>query len=68
MSRIDLLDWVRQACFLSTLEITKGYWQVPLTKEDREKNSLSHPLWPEPLQKDALRTTWGCSYYSKIDG
>ena len=33
MPRIDdLLDRLRQVIFLSTLKLTRGYWQVPMVK------------------------------------
>ncbi|KAA0724151.1 Retrovirus-related Pol polyprotein from transposon 297 [Triplophysa tibetana] len=44
MPRVDeLLDRLGKARFISTLDLTKGYWQVPLTRKDREKTAFSTP-------------------------
>ena len=37
MPRVDeLIEWLGPARYLSTLDLTKGYWQVPLTPSTRE--------------------------------
>ncbi|CAM5078371.1 unnamed protein product, partial [Eretmochelys imbricata] len=42
--RIDeLVDRLGSAQFLTTLDLTKGYWQIPLTKEAKEKTVFSTP-------------------------
>ncbi|CAM4596972.1 unnamed protein product [Lepidochelys olivacea] len=42
--RIDeLVDRLGSARFLITLNLTKGYWQIPLTKEATEKTAFSTP-------------------------
>ncbi|KAL0192170.1 hypothetical protein M9458_010466, partial [Cirrhinus mrigala] len=44
MPRVDeLLDRLGGARFISTLDLTKGYWQVPLSVESREKTAFSTP-------------------------
>ncbi|XP_026146496.1 uncharacterized protein LOC113120717 [Carassius auratus] len=44
MPRVDeLLDRLGRARFISTLDLTKGYWQVPLTKEAKAKTAFSTP-------------------------
>ena len=44
MPRIDdILDEVGQAKFISTLDLAKGYWQVPVAKEDRHKTAFTTP-------------------------
>ena len=41
MPRIgDLLDHLGQAHFLSTLDLTRGYWQVPMAKTSCHKTAL----------------------------
>ena len=41
MPRIeDILDQVGQARYISTLDLAKGYWQVPVVEEDRHKTAL----------------------------
>jgi len=42
MPRVDdILDQVRQARYISTLDLAKGYWQVPVAAEDRPKTAFS---------------------------
>ena len=43
MPRVDeLVDRLGQAKLITTLDLSKGYWQVPVAKEDRLKDSLLH--------------------------
>ena len=35
----DILDQVGKAKFITTLELTHGYWQVPVAEEDRHKTA-----------------------------
>ena len=44
MPRIDeLIDKVGGSCYISTLDLTRGYWQIPVAKEDRVKTAFSTP-------------------------
>ncbi len=44
MPRVDeLLDRLWRAWFISTLDLTKGYWQVPLTEQAKPKTAFSTP-------------------------
>ncbi len=44
MPRVDeLLDRLWRAWFISTLDLTKGYWQVPLTEHAKPKTAFSTP-------------------------
>ena len=44
MPRVDeLLDRLGPAHFFSTLDLTKGYWQIPLSPGSKEKMSFSAP-------------------------
>ena len=40
----DLIDHIGQARFISTLDLTKGYWQVHVAKEDTVKTAFTTPL------------------------
>ena len=41
MPRIDeMLDAVGQAKYITTLDLAKGYWQVPMDSQDKEKTCL----------------------------
>lgn len=44
MPRIEeLLDQIGTATFITTLDLAKGYWQVPMSLEDREKTAFITP-------------------------
>ncbi len=44
MPRVDeLIDRLGRARLISTLDLTKGYWQVPLTEEAKPKTAFSTP-------------------------
>lgn len=38
----ELLEYLGAALFYSILDLTKGYWQVPLIKISRGQNGLFH--------------------------
>ena len=45
MPRIDdLIDQLGRARFISTLDLTRGYWQVPVAKPARHKTAFSTPF------------------------
>ena len=39
----DLIDRVGGAPYITTLDLTKGYWQVPVAQEDQEKTAFATP-------------------------
>ena len=39
-----MLDAIRQSSFITTLDLAKGYWQVPMKNDDKEKTAFSSPL------------------------
>ena len=44
MPRVDdITDRVGGANFFSTLDLTEGYWQIPVEETDRPKTSFSMP-------------------------
>ena len=45
MPRIDeMLDTIGRATYLTTIDLAKGYWQVPMEPGDREKTAFTSPL------------------------
>ena len=45
MPRIDdLIDRLGKSCFISTMDLTRGYWQVPVEKESRPKTAFATPF------------------------
>ena len=45
MPRIDeMLDNIGQSHYITTLDLMKGYWQVPMCAEDKAKTAFSSPL------------------------
>ena len=50
MPRVEeLLDQIGDAQFITTLDLAKGYWQVPVSIEDREKTAFVSPKGPIPI-------------------
>ena len=44
MPRVDeLLDAIGGAPFITTLDLAKGYWQVPMTDDDKAKTAFTTP-------------------------
>ena len=39
----EILDQIGTAQFISTLDLAKGYWQLPLCPEDKEKTAFISP-------------------------
>lgn len=50
-----LLDQLGEAQYLSSLDLMKGYRQVPLRPEDREKTAFATPLQPVLVLSHAIR-------------
>ncbi|CAM5113592.1 unnamed protein product [Eretmochelys imbricata] len=46
MPRTDkLLEKLGRAQFITTLDLTKGYWQVPLDKSAKESSAFTTHVW-----------------------
>lgn len=44
MPRVDdLIDQIGGAKFITTLDLSKGYWQVPVREQDRPKTAFTTP-------------------------
>jgi len=44
MPRVDdILDQVGQAKYITTLDLAKGYWQVPVAEDDQHKTVFITP-------------------------
>ena len=39
----ELIDQLRRAKYISTIDLTRGYWQVPVAEEDRPKTAFVTP-------------------------
>ena len=40
----DILDRAGKAKFITTLDLTHRYWQVPVADEDRHKTAFTNPF------------------------
>ena len=40
---VELLYAIAGAAYITTLHLVKGYWQVPMTDEDKEKTAFTTP-------------------------
>ena len=38
-----MIDQLGKAAFITTLDLTRGYWQVPVAKDDRHKTAFITP-------------------------
>lgn len=55
MPRVDsLINWVRGAAYLSTIDLAKGYWQILLDREAREKNGPCGSFRSVSVYRNAL--------------
>ena len=69
MPRIDeLIDRLGKARFVSTIDLTKGYWQVPCCHQGSPQNSICYSLRIVSVPDDAIWTEWCSCLISKIDG
>ena len=41
--RWDVIDRLGRARYLSTIDLTRGYWQVPLSEESKKKTVFTTP-------------------------
>ena len=68
MPRIDdILDQVGQARYITTLDLAKGYWQLPVAEEDRPKTAFITPRGLS-IQNDAIWSLWSACNISANDG
>ena len=51
----DILEEMGPAKYISTLDLARGYWQVPMAQESKEKMALQLPLALQ-VEYDALQT------------
>ena len=65
---VDLLDGLGNSRYISTLDLTKGYWQVPVTVEDIPKNSICDTVWFVSVQSHAFWVTGCPCYLPEVDG
>jgi len=45
MPRIEeLIDTIGSAVVISTLDLAKGYWQIPMAEESKDKTAFTTPF------------------------
>lgn len=49
----ELLDCLQEACFITTLDLTEGYWLIPLKSGSRE-DGFCHSHQALSVHTDAL--------------
>ena len=68
MQRIDeLVDKLGKARFVTTVDLTKRYWQVPIAEEDKP-NGVHNPLQSVPVYGNALWITGSPVHLPADDG
>ncbi len=69
MPRVDeLLDRLGSARFYSTLDLTKGYWQIPLSPLSKEKTAFTTPFGLQPIYYASVRLIRGSRHLSASHG
>ncbi len=79
MPRVDeLVERLGRAAYLTTLDLCKGYWQVPITPESKELTALKTPFGhfqfrvlpfelhgaPATFQRMMDKILWGTEEYA----
>ena len=54
----DILDEIGQTKIITTLDLVKGYWQLPVAKEDCDKTTSVSPVWVISVSHNAVWTVW----------
>ena len=70
MPRIDdLIDGLGKAKYITTLDLTKGYWQMPVAKADRYKTAFITPFGLfQFVSCPSFWFKWGPSVFPEVDG
>ncbi len=69
MPRVDeLLDRLGTARIYSTLDLTKGYWQIPLSPLSKEKSAFTTPFRITPIFHTSVWVVRGARYLSAPHG
>lgn len=61
----DIIAKVGRARYISTIDMMKRYWQVPVHEEDRSKNVCDY-IWTLPIYKNAVWTPRSPSYFQRM--
>ncbi|GFV28905.1 hypothetical protein TNCV_4086491 [Trichonephila clavipes] len=64
----DLLFEVGQANYITVLDLTKGYWQIPMAEEAKPYTAFCDSSWSLPILCHALRDEERREYLSKSYG
>lgn len=69
----DVIDGLRQARFISTLDLTKDYWQMSVAEKDRHKMAFTTPIGlfqfrVMPFGLSVTPASFQCMIDSLVDG
>lgn len=39
----ELLEWIGRGWYISTIDMTKSYWQIPMVKNNQQKTAFDTP-------------------------
>ncbi len=48
---LELIDLLGKAKYLTTLDLTRGYWQIPVAAKDQHKDCFCHTVGTVPIQE-----------------
>ncbi|CAJ0960675.1 unnamed protein product [Ranitomeya imitator] len=66
MPRVDeLIERLGPARYITTLDLTKGYWQIPMAQEAKEKTAFFYTRWMLPVCPDAIWPTGSSGHLPK---
>ena len=59
MPRVDkLINRLGNASFITTLDLTRGYWQVPVEEKSHPLTAFRNAIWALSISHDALWSEW----------
>ena len=69
MPRIDeLIDRLGKAQYISTMDLSHGYWQVPVGAASQDKTAFVTPRGLFQFRVMPFRTPWCTGNFSTVDG
>ena len=69
MPRVDdLIDRLGDAKYITTMDLSRGYWQVPVNPEDQATTAFTTPAGTVPVPSHALWPEWSPCDVSAHDG
>ncbi|XP_019391689.1 PREDICTED: uncharacterized protein LOC109310815 [Crocodylus porosus] len=62
----ELVERIGQANFISTLDLLKGYWQIPLRPEDQPKTAFGMPWGLYKFKRMPFRLNGAAATFQRL--